>query len=90
MPIARAMSAKFKAFSFPVIKSYSVVPVFRSSVIPHFPVSPIRLSLFLVLVTKRGPLKVCFPFGLLYFCIDTDMPGLHPKVTHVNKGAGKE
>ena len=34
-----AMSAKFKAFSFPVIKSYSVVPVFRSSVIPRFPVS---------------------------------------------------
>ena len=33
------MSAKFKAFSFPVIKSYSVVPVFRSSVIPRFPVS---------------------------------------------------
>ena len=39
MHIARAMSAKFKAFSFPVIKSYSVVPVFRSSVIPRFPVS---------------------------------------------------
>ena len=39
MAIARAMSAKFKAFSFPVIKSYSVVPVFRSSVIPRFPVS---------------------------------------------------
>ena len=37
--IAHAMSAKFKAFSFLVIKSYSVVPVFRSSVIPHFPVS---------------------------------------------------
>lgn len=51
---------------------------------------PIRLSLFLVLVTKKGPLKVCFPFGLLYFCIDRDMPGLHLKVTHVNKGAGKE
>ena len=33
------MSAKFKAFSFPVIKSYSIVPVFRSSVIPRFPVS---------------------------------------------------
>ena len=40
MAIARDMSAKFKAFSFPVIKSYSV-PVFRSSVIPHFPVSPV-------------------------------------------------
>ena len=36
MAIARDMSAKFKAFSFPVIKSYSVVPVFRSSVIPFF------------------------------------------------------
>ena len=34
-----AMSAKFKTFSFPVIKSYSVVSVFRSSVIPRFPVS---------------------------------------------------
>ena len=40
MPIARAVSAKFKAFLFPVIESYSVVPVFRSSVIPRFPVSP--------------------------------------------------
>ena len=39
MPIARAVSAKFKAFLFPVIESYSVVPVFRSSVIPRFPVS---------------------------------------------------
>ena len=31
MPIARAVSAKFKAFSFPVIKSYSAIPfsVFR-------------------------------------------------------------
>ena len=26
MPIARAVTAKFKAFSFPVIKSYSVFP----------------------------------------------------------------
>ena len=39
LAIARDMSAKFKAFSFPVIKSYSVVPVFRSSIIPRFPVS---------------------------------------------------
>ena len=30
---------KVQAFSFPVIKSYSVVPVFRFSVIPCFPVS---------------------------------------------------
>ena len=36
MAIARAMSAKFKAFSLPVIKSYSVVPVFRYSVVPVF------------------------------------------------------
>ena len=36
LAIARDMSAKFKAFSFPVIKSYSVVPVFRSSVLPLF------------------------------------------------------
>ena len=42
--IARAMSAQFKAFSFPVIKSYSVVPVFRSSVIPRFPVSPLTVG----------------------------------------------
>ena len=33
-PTACAMSAKFKAFSFPVIKSCSTVPVFRPSVIP--------------------------------------------------------
>ena len=30
MAIAHDMSAKFKAFLFPVIKSYSVVPVIRS------------------------------------------------------------
>jgi len=29
MPIARAVSANFIAFLFPVIESYSVVPVFR-------------------------------------------------------------
>ena len=40
------MSAKFKAFSFPVIKSYSVVPVFRSSVIPRFPVSRVPPHLY--------------------------------------------
>ena len=45
LAIARDMSAKFKAFSFPVIKSYSVVSVFRSSVIPRFPVSPSRAVL---------------------------------------------
>ena len=37
MPIARAMWAMFKAFSFPVIESYSVVPVFRSSVFSSIP-----------------------------------------------------
>ena len=31
-PIARAVTAKFKAFSFLVIKSYSVVPLFRYSI----------------------------------------------------------
>ena len=45
MPIARAVSAKFKAFLFPVIESYSVVPVFRSSVIPRFPVSRWKVDL---------------------------------------------
>ena len=42
MPIAHAMLAKFKAFSFPVIKSYSDVPVFHSSIIQCFPVSPLE------------------------------------------------
>ena len=33
MPVARAVSAKFKAFSFPVLK---VIPLFRYSVLPLF------------------------------------------------------
>ena len=37
LAIARDMSAKFKAFSFPVIKSYSVVSVFRSSAFSSIP-----------------------------------------------------
>ena len=60
MAIARAMSAKFKAFSFPVIKSYSVVPVFRSSVIPRFPVSPkqiLYINLYCVLNAMHRALK---------------------------------
>ena len=36
--IARAASAKFKAFSFPVVKSYSVIPLFC---IPRFTASPV-------------------------------------------------
>ena len=36
MPIAHDVSAKFKAFSFPVIKSYSAIPLFR---IPRFTAS---------------------------------------------------
>ena len=60
--IAHAMSAKFKAFSFLVIKSYSVVPVFRSSVIPHFPVSPVMTGF--VLVSGLG-----FPLGQILLCL---------------------
>ena len=44
MAIAHAMSAKFEVFSFPVIKSYSIVPVFRSFVIPRFPVSLLEVE----------------------------------------------
>ena len=54
MAIARAMSAKFKAFSFPVIKSYSVVPVFRSSVIPRFPVSRAPKASWVVMYTLNN------------------------------------
>jgi len=43
MSIARAVSSKFKAFSFLVIESYSV-PVFRSSAIPRFLVSLSQLK----------------------------------------------
>lgn len=32
MPIARAASVKFKAFSFPVVKSDSIIPLFSYSV----------------------------------------------------------
>ena len=60
--IAHAMSAKFKAFSFPVIKSYSVVPVFRSSVIPRFPVSPVMTGF--ALVSGLG-----FPLGQILLCL---------------------
>ena len=35
IPFAHAMSAKFKAFSFPGIKSYSILPLFRVSSIPQ-------------------------------------------------------
>ena len=68
MPIARAVSAKFKAFLFPVIESYSVVPVFRSSVIPFFrysafssiPVAAYEL-MFVALQTSvcASSLKLC-------------------------------
>ena len=35
MPIARAVSAKFKAFSFPVIKGYSVIPYSAFYSVPY-------------------------------------------------------
>ena len=55
MAIARAMSAKFKAFSFPVIKSYSVVPLFRCSVVPLFRCSVVPLFRCSVVPLFRCP-----------------------------------
>ena len=62
MAIARAMSAKFKAFSFPVslIKSYSVVPSFRSSVILRFPVSLLRQQVFMPYMTPCGAFDIIY------------------------------
>ena len=64
MAIARAVSAKFKPFLFLVIKSYSVVLVFRSSVIPRFPVSrihPARLSISILFTfLRKAHIRIVF------------------------------
>ena len=63
LPIARAVSAKFKAFSFPVVKSYSVIPY---STFYSVPLSQMQLCTKLYIIT----------LDKLFVRFDTDRP--HP------------
>ena len=79
MPIARAMSAKFKAFSFPLIKSYSVVPVFCSSVIPRFPVSQLQMTMHTIPpnVYRASRNHVLWHYGLISVRVNYVIRGHH-------------